>query len=123
MSKSLQIAPDGTALRSRRESLFLSRQALGSRAGLSAGTIANIESGRHRPQARTLQALLRALHIPDALIGEGEPQKTVRVGITDLRAARALTDPAMHPERRDEAQRVSATLDHLIEVAEQKARL
>jgi transcriptional regulator with XRE-family HTH domain len=113
--------PVGAVIRARREALFLSREALGSRAGLSSATVKRVESGTVRPHAQTLQALRRALRITDAPVPDGG-SPTVRVVITDLRAIRALTDPELHPERRDEAERVSATLDHLIEDAEQAAR-
>ena len=45
-----------------------------------------------------------------------------RVGLATLYEARELIEPALHsPERRSDAERVSANLDHLIAVARERS--
>jgi predicted transcriptional regulator len=56
------VTPNGQALRRWRESLGLSREALGAAAGgVSCSTIVRVEAGEVKPHPATLSALIRAL--------------------------------------------------------------
>jgi transcriptional regulator with XRE-family HTH domain len=107
----------GTLFRTRRLELHLSREALAARAGVDSSTVRRVEFGQVNPHRQTLNALYRALRLSPGGITD-PASKVVLVSITDLRAARTLVDPSLHPQRRDEAQRLSATLDSLLAAAE-----
>ena len=63
----------GAAVRSRREELGLSQEALGYRAGLHRTFISDIERGRRNPTVKVIWKLARALDTgPSALFAQAE---------------------------------------------------
>lgn len=118
------VPPDGAAIKARREELYLSQEALASRAGVSSATVKRIEKGTVRAHAATLQALLRALHITKPFVSAGEAPKSVRAEISVLRSAHellALMRPHSTPDQHKRVEEVRARLAVLIAVAQESA--
>jgi len=65
----------GAWLRAYRDAQGLSRDALAARAGLSKGTLKNLERGAHVPTATTLDLLRRGLPLPADLLAQLERRR------------------------------------------------
>jgi transcriptional regulator with XRE-family HTH domain len=70
----------GAAMRTRREELKLTQEALAAKAGLSKGSISMIETGERAPSVKSVIILASALEMPvDDLFDEMQKDATLRM--------------------------------------------